>query len=299
VTVRPVPLEGRPAEFLGGVGGFTLGAEANPRSVRVGQELDYRITVQGPAAWGMTGQPELKRFERLAIGPRIDPRPIEGQGEPPSRTFIYRLRPTRPGEDVLPPVAIAAFDPATQRYNTHVTPSVPIRVVAVPAFDSTTIPDLNATGGPAAHQATARTWGILIGSILMLAACGALLWVRRRARIAGRISGPRASRRFAALMARCLARGSSRDPSDLATVVSEALIRYLQLADGRPPGALTPDEAGAGVAHCTGSEELGAQSARMVERCDGLLYREAPGPPEDPERFREDAREFFAQLGRK
>jgi hypothetical protein len=298
MTVRPVPLEGRPAEFLGGVGGFTLGAEAIPRSVRVGQVLDYRITVDGPAAWGMTGRPELKRFERLAIGPRIDPRPIEGQGEPPSRTFAYRLRPSRPGEDVLPPVAIAAFDPATGRYITHVTPSVPIRVVAMPDFDSATIPDLNATGGPAAYRATARRWGVVIGSALILAAYGALLWVRRRARVAGLIGGPRASRRFAALMARSLARDSSRDPSDLAAEVSEALIHYLQLANGRPPGALTPDEAREGVARCTGSDELADRAAQIAARCDSLLYRDAPGPPEDPDRFREDARDLFDHLGR-
>ena len=111
VTVRPVPAEGRPAEFLGGVGRFALQAEADPRSVRVGQELEYRITVTGPAAWGMTGRPELKRFDRLPIGLRIEPRPVESTNEPPSRTFVYRLRPTRPGDAVLPPVSIAAFDP--------------------------------------------------------------------------------------------------------------------------------------------------------------------------------------------
>ncbi len=55
VTVRPLPPEGRPPEFLGGVGRFAIQVGAAPRSVRVGQELDYRITVTGPAAWGMTG----------------------------------------------------------------------------------------------------------------------------------------------------------------------------------------------------------------------------------------------------
>src|SRR5436309_2897022 len=83
----------------------------------------------GPAAWGMTGRPELERFDRLGVGLRVEPRPVDAMNEPPSRTFSYTLRPTRPGEAVLPPVAIAAFDPATRRYVTHVTPGVPIRVV--------------------------------------------------------------------------------------------------------------------------------------------------------------------------
>ena len=102
---------GRPAEFLGGVGRFELKAEATPRVVRVGQELDFRIKVTGPAAWGMTDRPELERFDRLPLGLRIEPKPDETTGEPPARTFVYRLRPTEAGEAVLPPVAIAAFDP--------------------------------------------------------------------------------------------------------------------------------------------------------------------------------------------
>ena len=64
VAVWPLPPEGRPPEFLGGVGRFAIQAEATPRSVRVGQELDYRITVTGPAAWGMTGRPDLEAPRR-------------------------------------------------------------------------------------------------------------------------------------------------------------------------------------------------------------------------------------------
>ncbi len=298
VTVRPVPAEGRPAEFLGGVGRFTLSAEASPRSVRVGQELDYRITVTGPAAWGMIGRPELKRFDRLPAGLRIEPKPIEGLNEPPSRTFVYRLRPTRPRDEVLPPVAIAAFDPATQRYITHVTPSVPIRVVAVPAFDSAMIPDLGSTGDQDAYRTAVLRWVALPGSAtLLLGAAAVIAWVRRQARLAGRIGGPSAARRFAGRMAHRLAGGSRGQPQELALQIGSALIRYLQLGMGRPPGALTPDEAREGIAHCTGSEEIGVQSARIVARCDGLLYRDAPGAPEDPERFREDARELFDRLG--
>jgi hypothetical protein len=303
VTVRPVPPEGRPAGFLGGVGPFTLQAEANPRSVRVGQELEYRITVTGPAAWGMTGRPELKRFDRRDIGLRIQPKPIESINEPPSRTFVYMLRPTRAGDDVLPPLSIAAFEPSTQRYITRVTPSIPVRVVAVSTFDPATIPDLSSTGGPDAYR-TAKWWTAIFGSaILLLASAAAIAWVRRKARLAGQLGGAGSARRFAARTARDLGSAASAHPEELALRISSALIRYLQLGIGRPPGALTPDEAREGVAHCSGSEELGIQAADIVVRCDGLLYRDLPAPPEghdrdDPERLRGDARGFFERCSR-
>ena len=201
MTVHPVPPEGRPAEFLGGVGRFSIRAEAEPRSVRVGQELTYRITVDGPAAWGMTGRPDLKRFDRLPIGLRIEAGPVELTNEPPSRTFAYTLRPTRPGDAVLPPVAIAAFDPSSRHYLTRVTPSVPIRVVAVPTFDPATIPDLDAIRRPIdANQAAAIGTGPSRASaaLLLAGSAAAIAWVRRRARLAGRLGGPVAARRFAA-----------------------------------------------------------------------------------------------------
>ena len=121
-----MPADGRPAAFLGGVGQFTLQAEASAKAVRVGQEFDLRIRVSGPAAWGMTERPELLRYDRVPLRLRIRPGPTETKDEPPERTFIYHLRPTRAGEAVLPPVSIAAFEPSLMRYITHTTPGVPI-----------------------------------------------------------------------------------------------------------------------------------------------------------------------------
>ena len=101
------------------------------------------------------------------------------------------MRPTRPGEPVLPPVAIAAFDPSVNRYITKLTPSVPIRVVAVPAFDPATIPDLGSAGDRDAFRSAAIQWATAVGSaVLLLGSALAIAWVRRRARLAGRSAAP-------------------------------------------------------------------------------------------------------------
>ena len=93
------------------------------------------MKVSGPAAWGMTERPELARYDQLALRLRIRPGPILTSDEPPERTFIYHLRPSRAGEATLPPLSIASYDPAVSRYMTQVTPGVPVRVAAVSAFD--------------------------------------------------------------------------------------------------------------------------------------------------------------------
>jgi len=314
VSIQPVPLLDRPAEFLGGIGRFDLHAEATPNVVRVGQELALRIKVTGPAAWGMTNRPELARYDHSGLGIRIEPEPDETTGEPPSRTFVYRLRPMRPGEPVLPPVAIAAFDPAIKRYVTHVTAGVPIRVVAVPAFDPATIDQRESASGSGRTAAAWTAWGV--GAGLLLGAYGSLVMVRRRLR-PKRLIGPTAARRYAARLARALESfdphsGPNPDPApgtavaadppqkqcrDAARRVSEELIHYLHLGMGRPAGALTPVEALECVARVTDSEDLGRQAARLTARCDLALYGSRDREPGARELVL-SARVLFQALGR-
>jgi hypothetical protein len=321
LRIQPVPLEGRPAEFLGGVGRFGLQAEVAPQLVRVGQELVLRIKVNGSAAWGMTGRPDLKRYESLPIGLRIDPKPEDISQEPPERTFVYRLRPTRSGEAVLPPVAIAAFDPSLSRYITRVTAGLPVRVLAVSPLDLASIEGGQPSEGSGRFWGlTATAWGIAAVVLLGVIALWVWVWVRRRQRLNPR-QGPAAARRYAARLARSLGeplrslnpeQGSSLNPQPAidqsrqamqaaARRVSDQLTRYLQLGIGRPPGALTPDEAHQGVALCSGSQELGAEAARLAASCDGALYREPPRPPHQTDEAGQllaQARELFEALGR-
>ncbi len=310
VAIRAVPLTGRTADFLGGVGQFTLTAIASPKVVRAGQELDYRIKVSGPAAWGMNGHPELSRFGRLPLGLRIESKPDEMVEEPPERTFVYRLRPVRAGEAVLPPVAIAAFDPTLSRYVTRVTPSVPIRVVAVPAFDPTSIDGSGSKVNSA--QSTLAAW--VVAGVLLSGAAAALVWVRRRARRRPLI-GPAAARRYAARLARSY---GSIDPGvgdgssigvasngdigsvpadDAARRASEELMRYLEIGLGRPTGALTPEEAWHGVRDLTGCLDLASQAGRLAARCDQVLYGDLSGHGRRRQ-LRQSARMLFEALGR-
>jgi hypothetical protein len=201
VSIQTVPLSGRPSEFLGGIGQFELHAEASPKVVRIGQELDFRIKVTGPAALGMTNRPDLGRFGRLALGLRIEPKPDETIEESPARTFVYRLRPTRAGEAVLPPVAIAAFNPSISRYVTHVTAGVPLRVVAVPSFDPTTLNDESPS--TAMSRPVLIHWSLISLGALTFGVYLILRHVRRRLG-RSRSFGPELARRFAKQTARYL-----------------------------------------------------------------------------------------------
>ena len=98
LSIESVPPEGRSTEFLGGVGEFSVQASVMPRAIRVGQEFIYRIELIGPAAWGTISPPDVSRLIRIPLGLRIENLPDERTSEPPSTSFIYRIRPTRAGQ---------------------------------------------------------------------------------------------------------------------------------------------------------------------------------------------------------
>jgi hypothetical protein len=277
LPIKPVPLEGRPAEFLGGIGDFKLQASLTPATGRVGQEFLYRVQVSGPAAWGMAARPDLSPFDRLPIALRAEPLPDETTSERESRTFVYRLRPIKEGNAVLPPLAIAAFDPRSQHYLTKVTQGVPISVVAVPSFDPGTL-DYPPPGDDSQHRLLGREAAALV--LLVLSGGLAVALVLRRRAIAAQ-GGRSAARRFARQIVWELRSwpASGQDESKLARKIVRGLITYAQIASGRPPGALTADEAQAIAWQLTRSQHVADQAALLVARCDRVLFSEQDAGP--------------------
>lgn len=300
LKIENPPIVGRTADFLGGVGAFSAEAETDARQVRVGQEFLYRIRISGPAAWGMTTRPDLARLRALPIAARVEPLADETVDEPPRRAFVYRIRPSRSGEVVLPPVSISSFDPKIQRYVTHATTGVPLKVVAVPTFDASKLDYRPAEVGQVG-KAVATAIGLAV--LAMLTAVGVVLGRRiRRRRLEASRTGPRAARRFARGVAVELDERVETSQVEAARRANDALVEFARLSVGRPPGALTPDEARAAIARASGSDELGRNAARLAARCDRILFAEnvgeTPGEGGEAASLSRDARDLFTALGR-
>ena len=264
--VQDVPHDQRPRAFLGGVGAFELAAEAIPAVLRVGQTLEYRIRMSGPGALASHGAPALPPLGKLSVEPDVEPMEAESVAEPPSRLFRYRLRPTRAGEAVLPPVAVATFDPRTARFVTKVTPGVSVRVVDVPRFAAT---DLQyGASRPAAKGGKGVTLPAPLpyaGVGLIVAALGVLYRLNRVAR-------REVDRACAAAARRARELPPDEPPHILARWIADGLVEYLYLATDRAGGALTPGEADEGIAAATADPELAAQARRLVECADRACY---------------------------
>ena len=217
----------------------------------------------GPAAWGSVRAPALSGWSSLTPRFRVEPLPDVLEGvDPPTRTFRYALRPLKAGRVVLPPVAVAAFDPKTARFATKVTSGLPIRVEDPPRFDPSRL-----DYAPIGSKPDARRLGfIAVGlGIATLVTLGLYLFSKR-----GRNRTRDDPRRLALELSRGL--GEDLDELEAARAVTEALTTFLERVDGRSPGVLTPPEAGEGIDRVTDDRDLAMSAQKLVLRCDRARY---------------------------
>jgi hypothetical protein len=281
-SVRPLPSGGRPRGFLGGVGPFRVEAEAIPRAIRAGGAFEYLLRIIGPAARGSKDAPDLAPFDRVPLGLRITRLPVEDSADPPTRVYRYRIRATRPGSAVLPPLTVASFDPKTAHYITKASPGVPIRVADPPSLNPSAVVEapLPDSSTPRGRPSLRRVAGWVSGFAAMLAALTGLgLFVKRR-RIRGR------GGRFAARLIRRL--DAAEGAAESARRITEGLATFLKLTTDRPPGALTPAEAARAVEGLTDRTDLAEDARRLVVHCDRARYSED----------RTDAEELVAEAKR-
>lgn len=277
IEVRDVPAAGRTAAFLGGVGALKVDAEAKPTTIRLGQEVEYYLRLDGPAALGSIERP-TPRFR----GVRVSPEPDQLVTSPPSRLWVWRLRPTRAGELVVPPVPVAHFDPEAKVYLTKLAPSVRVRVMDVPRLDPSAIDYADPAETP-------EMWRpMFAGGLGLSIALIGLIVARRRFR---RPSPRRLARRLLAKLG-----GSQRDVDSTARQINLMVAEFLHHVADRPTGALTPEEARLGIEAAGLEPALATRVGALITACDRARFA---GKHETIEDLTREAREVFEMLSRR
>ncbi len=264
--VLPLPPEGRPADFSGLVGSFTLDSSVEPQALRAGESVTMTATVRGSG--------NIKRIPELKMPPldglkvyadqpvlKDETTPAGGAG---SKTMKWAIVPEKEGRYRLPALALSYFDTAAGRYRTLKTAeatltvapgdsdrAAPVRPAAAPTqtqpkrvvaeLGNDILPIHAAGGSPpsgvSALPGAAVFWMLLIGPPgAFFLALGAAV-VRKRS---GSLTAARNLRNAApGFVALCGRSG----------LTAEALLQGLQDYLGQrlclARGALTPDEAAA------------------------------------------------------
>ncbi len=151
IEVLPLPEEGKPGSFTGGVGDFSISASVDKTDVRANESVTLTFKVNGRGNLAAIGEPKAKWPQDIELydskGTAKTGR--AGVGE---KVFEYLLIPRNPGKLVLPALELSYFDPAKKSYVTKSTEAIAINVQS--AAPGSVVASKTKSLSPATLQAT-------------------------------------------------------------------------------------------------------------------------------------------------
>lgn len=130
INVKPLPAAGKPSEFAGAVGSFSISSSIDKEKLKTNEAMTLKFTVSGRGNLKLMEKPNLvfpNDFE--VYDPRVTDNITAAQnGVSGSRTFEYLIIPRNPGDFTLKSVRYAYFDIGSGTYKTLSTPDFKIKV---------------------------------------------------------------------------------------------------------------------------------------------------------------------------
>jgi hypothetical protein len=260
LTVLPLPLDGKPADFGGMVGKFTLDVQADVRSVNAGDPITVKVTVTGEGNIKSAPAPRFDSnaaFRSLPAGTseQISTADYKVSGK---KVYEYVFIPQRPGSYRLPSFSISYFDPDSRRY--HILQTDSLAVTATGSAADFTIPQLQLNKDQISDLASdvrfLKTdghslrrhsdigffgWPFWVGHVLpMLGLVGFIAWRRGALRIAADPVGRRRRTAYRTALTHLskVTDGSAKAIDDVAA----ALLQYYSDRFNRPASGVLRDE---------------------------------------------------------
>ncbi|MEK6675213.1 MAG: BatD family protein [Planctomycetota bacterium] len=294
VTILGPPEEGRPGDFSGAIGQYTLHVSAKPDHVVQGQPVTLSVGIRGNpldglAAPNLTTQPELaSRFDFTPEEPGSD---IEAG----AKVFRKAIFPKQHGEQTVPPLTWTFFDPRQEKYVTLRSEPIPISVAPASESHELSGSDSTAANGPSAITLKVLSGGLSPNHVDVQSALASqavlsttntvvpltiapLIWLaitlttKHRARLREDVTWAR--RRNARRNAERRIRSASREASTKESIgaLGDAAIGYIADRFNLPAGTLTPSEAKTVLENHGVHAEIVQEILGFLERCDAARF---------------------------
>jgi hypothetical protein len=148
LDVKPLPVQGRPADFSGAVGEFRFAAEGSPREVKVGDPVTMRLRVSGRGNFDRVAPPALTD----ATGWRSYPPSGNFTAEDELnlsgvKTFEMAVIPEA-AKTAMPQFAFSYFDPTAEKYVTLTSEPAPLTVQGAPPPPPPPVPQASSAASP-------------------------------------------------------------------------------------------------------------------------------------------------------
>ena len=190
--VRPPPQDGKPEDWVGAVGRFSLSTSLDRVSLGVGEPVTLTMRVEdldGNADLARLPDPPIEQQLQDA-GWQLSPDPAPGKVEGQVRTIRRSIRPTERA-DKLPRLRLPYFDAESSEWGVTVAEAIPVQVTAVSQLDIQTLPTPLVEAPQSTLEVGPETWpglaeinpvpqvtaGPLVGGLgLSLVLAGVLRW---------------------------------------------------------------------------------------------------------------------------
>ncbi len=305
LNVKPLPLEGKPADFTGAVGNFNFRAAPDIIETEVNEPINFTMSISG------TGNIKAVEKPNITIPPEFRSYP-SNSSENISKTnykfggtkkFEEILIPNSPGTFNLPPVSFSYFDLMKGKYITLKSKSYTIKVKPSTVVGSsggpTAVQDIGSTikdlrylktdlGSYSAHLTLYNSpifWAIQI--IPVFAIFGLFLVRRRKDKLENDISYARHRRAKSVskkILKLSLKHLKEREYKEFYASVSKALINYLADKLSLSPSGLTNDIIQNALRNKV-SEEITAEIFEILKICDFHRFSPSTETGKDESKF--------------
>lgn len=130
LNIKPLPQNGRPANFSGLVGDFQIRGSLDKDSVKVGDSASFNIEVTGNGNFSAINQIKPEGLDgNFEVFDGGTPTLNELRGNTKQKTWLFALVPKREGQFEIPVPKLSFFDLKTRSYKTAEAPTIPIEVL--------------------------------------------------------------------------------------------------------------------------------------------------------------------------
>ncbi|QDV85854.1 BatD family protein [Planctomycetes bacterium TBK1r] len=156
--VRPVPSEGRPANYRGAVGRYRIVTQATPTTVDAGDPITLNIGIAGTGPMELVQAPPLYEQSDLTKNFKVADESLAGFVKDDTKVFSTSIRPRHEGITEIPPIRFSFFDPETETFQTVTSDPIAVTVnkSETLALDAIVGNARNATPGSAGPLANAN-----------------------------------------------------------------------------------------------------------------------------------------------
>jgi len=293
VTVRPIPTEGRPADFSGAIGHYKFEVDAIPKVAKVGDPIDLILSITGDGILEKILPPDLSKQTALMKYFRVHTDAPVPKTTGSTKAFRYTVRAKGENVDAIPAISFSYFDVDAGEFKTI--SSKPVAVNISPTAELS-LSEVVETAGARARSRLGRErekgllanftgesllanqefeWGLSAGLLAALlvppVVCVASLLAHRRAmklRTDSALLRSRAAKRDALARLNGLGKRSEIQTPEFCGELSKAVTAYLADKLNLPCEGLTATDIEQQLAERNIGHPLADSANELIMQCD-------------------------------